>query len=97
MPQALKTLRVIHFCGWKNSLFPLMALWGNKNLPPSMKVSEVENCENIVSTFKSLVGNEVKERTSALVAASPSAPRVLRHAAATPHTRLRNVGKKASA
>ena len=26
-----------------NSLFPVLALWGNKNGPPSMKVKKVEN------------------------------------------------------
>ena len=30
MPQALKTLCLIQFWSWKNSLFPLLALWGNR-------------------------------------------------------------------
>ena len=42
MPQALKTLCLIHFWGWKISIFPLLALWGNKNWPPSMKVKKME-------------------------------------------------------
>ena len=42
MPQALKTLSLIQFWGWVNSLFPLLALWGNKNWPPSMKVKKLE-------------------------------------------------------
>ena len=42
MPQALETLCLIHFLGWKNSLFPLLALWGNKNWPPSMKVKKLK-------------------------------------------------------
>ena len=32
--------------GWKNSLFPLLALWGNKNWPPSIMVQQIENCKN---------------------------------------------------
>ena len=47
MPQALKTLCLIHFWGWMNSLFPLLALWGNKNWPPSMKVKKLENFQNL--------------------------------------------------
>ena len=46
MPQALNTLCLIHFWGWKNSLFPLLALWGNKNWPPSMKVKKMEIFQN---------------------------------------------------
>ena len=46
MPQALKTLCLIHFLGWVNSLFALLALWGNKNWPPSMKVKMMENLQN---------------------------------------------------
>ena len=42
MPQALKTLCLIHFWGWKISPFPLLALWGNKNWPPSMKVKKLK-------------------------------------------------------
>ena len=42
MPQALKTLCLIHFWGWMNSPFPLLALWGNKNWPPSMKVKKLK-------------------------------------------------------
>ena len=46
MRQALKTPFIIHFWGWKNSTFQLLALWGNKNLPPSMKVKKIENLQN---------------------------------------------------
>ena len=42
----LKTLCLIHFWGWRNSLFPLLALWGNKNWPPSMKVKKLEIFQN---------------------------------------------------
>ena len=28
------------------SLFSLLALWGNKKWPPSMKVQQIENCQN---------------------------------------------------
>ena len=28
------------------SLFSLLALWGNKNWPPSIKVKQIENCQN---------------------------------------------------
>ena len=42
MPQALKTLCLIHFWSWMNSLFPLLALWGNKNWPPSMKLEKLK-------------------------------------------------------
>ena len=45
-PRALKPLYLIHFLGWKNSLFPLLALWGNKNWPPSMKVKKVKIFQN---------------------------------------------------
>ena len=46
MPQALKTHRVILFWGCENSPFPLLALWGNKNWPPSMKVKKMKNFQN---------------------------------------------------
>ena len=42
MLQALKTLCLIQFWSWMNSLFPLLALWGNKNWPPSMKVKKLK-------------------------------------------------------
>ena len=38
MPQALKTLYLIQFGSWKISISSLLALWGNKNGLPSMKV-----------------------------------------------------------
>ena len=46
MPQALETLCLIQFWSWKNSLFPLLALWGNKNWPPSMKVKKLQKYQN---------------------------------------------------
>ena len=46
MAQALKTLSLIQFWCQKNSLFPLLALWGNKNWLPSMKVKKLENYQN---------------------------------------------------
>ena len=42
MPQAPKTLCLIQFWSWENSLFSLLALWGNRNWPPSMKVKKLE-------------------------------------------------------
>ena len=41
MSKALKTCSLIQFYCWRNSPFPLLALWGNKNWPPSMKVKKV--------------------------------------------------------
>ena len=46
MPQAHKPLCLIHFWNWDISLFSLLALWGNKNWPPSMKLRVMENCLN---------------------------------------------------
>ena len=44
MPQALKLLCLIHIGSWKNSHFPRLALWGNKELAlPSMKVKSWKN------------------------------------------------------
>ena len=43
---ALKTRCLILFWSWENSLFPLLALWGNKNWLPSMKVKKLENYKN---------------------------------------------------
>ena len=34
MPQALKIGALIYFLSWVIPLFPLLALWGNKNWPP---------------------------------------------------------------
>ena len=42
IPQALKPICLIQFWSWVNSLFPLLALWGNKNWPPSMKVQKMQ-------------------------------------------------------
>ena len=46
MPQALEALYLIQFLNGKNSLFSLMALWGNKNWPSSKKVRPIENLQN---------------------------------------------------
>ena len=46
MPQALKPLSLTHIGSWKNSPFPLLALWGNKNGLPCMKVKKLENFRN---------------------------------------------------
>ena len=45
-PQALKPLSLIHIGSWENSPFPLLALWGNKNGLPSMKVKKLEKFLN---------------------------------------------------
>ena len=37
MPQALKTSCIIHFLSWENAPFSLLALWGDKNWPPSIE------------------------------------------------------------
>ena len=42
MAQALKPLCLIQFWSWMNSLFSILALWGNKNWPPSMKVKKLK-------------------------------------------------------
>ena len=53
MPQALKPLCLIQFWSWKNSLFPLLALWGNKNWPPQYEgekdgiIWECERCKGL--------------------------------------------------
>ena len=46
MAPALKTHCVILFWSWENPLFPLLALWGNKNWLPSMKGKKLENYQN---------------------------------------------------
>ena len=46
MPQALKPLCLIHFLRCEISLFLLLALWGNMNLPPSIKMKQIENSQN---------------------------------------------------
>ena len=46
MPQALNPLCLIQIGGWENSSFPLLALWGNKNGLPSIKVKELEKFQN---------------------------------------------------
>ena len=37
---------LIQYLSWVNYLFPLLALWGNKNWTPSMKVKKLENFQN---------------------------------------------------
>ena len=46
MPQALKPLFLIQLWNWKSSHFSVLALWGNKNWPTSIKVIQIENCHN---------------------------------------------------
>ena len=46
MPQALNPLCLIQFWSWMNSLFSILAFWGNKNWPPSIKVEKLENFRN---------------------------------------------------
>ena len=46
MPQALKPLSLIHIGKGKFSQLQLLALWGNKNWLPNMKVKELENFQN---------------------------------------------------
>ena len=46
MPQALKSLSLIQIGSCKNSPIPLLALWGNKNGLPSMKVKKLEKFQN---------------------------------------------------
>ena len=43
MPQALKLLCPINFWIQEISLFSLLALWGNKKWPPSIKMRQFEN------------------------------------------------------
>ena len=47
--QPLNSLHLIHFQSCEISVFPLLALWGNKNWPPSIKVKNVENLETKVA------------------------------------------------
>ena len=46
MPTALKSLCLIQLWNWKMSPLSLLALWGNKNRPPSIKVKQIENFQN---------------------------------------------------
>ena len=46
MPQALRPLSIIHIGSWEKSPFPLLALWGNKNWLPGMKVKKLEKFQN---------------------------------------------------
>ena len=50
MPQALKNPCLIHFWSWEISLFPLLALWGNKNWPPSIKMKHFEKFQNKIGS-----------------------------------------------
>ena len=40
MSHILKVASLIQFMSWVIPLFPILALWGNKNWPPSMKVEK---------------------------------------------------------
>ena len=46
MLQALKPVCPVHFWSSKNSLFSVLALRGNKNWPPTMKVKKLANFWN---------------------------------------------------
>ena len=46
MPQALKVTTLIQLLSWVIPHCPLLALWGNKNWPPSMKVEKLEKFFN---------------------------------------------------
>ena len=46
MPQVLKPLCPIQFWSWTFPFSSVLALWGNKNWPPSMKVQKIENWQN---------------------------------------------------
>ena len=46
MPQALKPLSLIHNEKGKFSQLPILALWGNKNWLPSMKVKKLKIFQN---------------------------------------------------
>ena len=46
MHQALKRLCLIQFWNWKIPPLSLLALWDNKKWPPSIKVKQIENCQN---------------------------------------------------
>ena len=45
-----QTLYLIHLLGWKNYLFALLAFWGNKNWPPSMKVEKLEKFQTLMTS-----------------------------------------------
>ena len=44
--KAPNPLCLIQFWSYKNSLFSILALWGNKNWPPGMKVKKMVNFQN---------------------------------------------------
>ena len=50
MPQALKPLSLIHNEEGKFSQLPILALWGNKNWLPSMKVKKFEKFQNKIGS-----------------------------------------------
>ena len=37
---------LIHLGNWENSPFSILALWGNKNWPPSINMEQIENYLN---------------------------------------------------
>ena len=53
MPQAPKSLCLIQFLSWENSLSCILALWGNKNWPPQYEgekdriIWECERCKGL--------------------------------------------------
>ena len=46
VPKALKPLCLIQIWSWMISLFSLLALWGNKNWLPNIKVEKLENLQD---------------------------------------------------
>ena len=46
LPQVCKVAPLIQFLSWVIPLFQLLALWGNKNWPPSMKVGMMKKSFN---------------------------------------------------
>ena len=50
MPQALIPLCLAHFLSWENFPLSVLAFWGNKNWPPSIKVKKLENLWNKISS-----------------------------------------------
>ena len=53
MAQALKVAPLIQFLSWVIPHLPLLALWGNKNWPPSMKVQKLKMFHNKMGSMGS--------------------------------------------
>ena len=46
MPHTLKSPCLIQFWNWEMAPSSLLALWDNKNWPPSIKMKQIENFQN---------------------------------------------------